>query len=120
MHRFQRASASELRNLLPDHINSTLMHDLETMIDWRDLLAHRYRLKKVVDDSQRQFAADTAGELIRVHSQFVDLTERITAKTDETMASLPSQDGQDDLREMFVSLARPILFGEPLPPPNAD
>jgi hypothetical protein len=33
-HRFQRASASELRKLLPADLDPDLLHDLEIMIKW--------------------------------------------------------------------------------------
>jgi hypothetical protein len=34
-HRFQRASASELRKLLPENFDPELMRDIEIMVKWR-------------------------------------------------------------------------------------
>jgi hypothetical protein len=41
-HRFERASAKELRNLLPDDFPDPLKSELDELIDIRNDLAHRY------------------------------------------------------------------------------
>lgn len=118
-HRFQRASASELRKLLPEDFDSELMRDIEIMIDWRDLLAHRYLLKKVVDEPDRRFAADTPAELLQVARQFADLNQRLNAELGETIEILPKGDTPKEVRDLFVSMARPLMFGEAWKPPKS-
>jgi hypothetical protein len=48
VHRFQKASASELRNMLPAGLDEQLLADIDALIKWRDRLAHRYLVEKMV------------------------------------------------------------------------
>ncbi len=46
-HVFQRASASELRNMLPADFDAALLAEIEELIPIRDRLAHRYLVEQL-------------------------------------------------------------------------
>jgi hypothetical protein len=112
VHRFQRASASELRKLLPEDFDPDLLPVIERLIESRDRLAHRYLLEKIVDRPNHRFAIGTPAELAALGSEFVEVTKHLAAKYEAIIASWPKGDVAEEVREYLESLARPVMCGE--------
>jgi hypothetical protein len=88
-HRFERASAKELRNLLPGDIPDPLRAELDALVDSRNDLAHRY-LRRTLEGAARP---DLREELQRVRAlgqRFVEAGEELLALMEEAVAERPS------------------------------
>jgi hypothetical protein len=113
VHAYQRASPSALRKELPDDFDVELMREIEGMIGWRDRLAHRYLIEKLLLGGEpMQFQPDTADELMRLGTGFMTLNTKLQAQLSTALADLPAPDAPDALRDLIKSLAQPIMRGE--------
>jgi hypothetical protein len=110
---YQKASASALRNDLPEDFDAELLKEIEGMIRWRDTLAHRYLVEKLLlDGGPNQFQPDTAEELMKLGTGFMTLTAKLQAKLATAVAELPEVEAPDALTDLIKGLARPIMLGE--------
>jgi hypothetical protein len=113
VHRYQRASPSELRSDLPDDFDSELLKEIQGMIGWRDRLAHRYLVEKLIlEGGPNLFDPGTPEELMKLGTGFMTLIAKLQAELSTAVAELPKADAPEALTEFIKSLARPILRGE--------
>jgi hypothetical protein len=77
-HRFERASANELRNHLPDDLPELLQAEIDELIEVRNDLAHRYL--------RRSLEGSSAVDLITEREHVKRLGERFAAAGDELLA----------------------------------
>jgi hypothetical protein len=77
-HRFERASANELRNLLPDELPELLREEIDRLIEIRNDLAHRY-LRRTLE------GGDTA-DLVEAREYVKGLGDRFAIAGDEILA----------------------------------
>jgi hypothetical protein len=118
LHIYQRASAAELRDKLPDDFDAELMADIELLIDLRDRLAHRYLLEKIVD--RTTFQPGTALELIGFGREFGRVEKVLRQRYEAVVASFSTDETPNRLAELVESLARPVMFGGPWTPPSSS
>jgi hypothetical protein len=115
-HVFQKASASELRNRLPDSLDSGLRRRIDTLIKWRDRLAHRYlveQLNRGVIAGPR-YKVEAFDELIDLGKHFQAATAEILEHTLRRLAELPKRDDvPEGFDEFMASLGRSLMLGEP-------
>ncbi len=77
-HRFERASANELRNLLPDDLPELLRAEIDELIEIRNDLAHRYL--------RRTLEGDDPADLVKEREHVKRLGERFAKTGDELLA----------------------------------
>lgn len=75
-HRFQRASASELRKLLPPSLQETLGAEIDELLPTRNMLAHRYMRQVFISGVQADHQARTR-ELKAPGQRFADAADRL-------------------------------------------
>lgn len=111
-HRFERASAKELRNLLPDDFPDPLKSELDELIDIRNDLAHRY-LRRTL---QGTTPPDLKHELQTVKAlgeRFAEAGETLLALMEKASAKRPPN--LSDLQfEALLRLGRAAAEGVPL------
>jgi hypothetical protein len=112
-HVFQRASASELRNRLPADFDPGLRRQIDTLIERRDRLAHRYlveRLNLGVMAGPR-YKVEAFGELIELGKQFQAATGEILERALARLAELPKAgDVPGGFDEFMASLGRSLML----------
>ncbi len=120
IHHFQKASASELRKMLPPELDPDLAAEIDALIKWRDRLAHRYLIEKgVLGDGELRFKPGVLAELLRVSGQFDATGKKLNDLLASTITSWPRDEIMSpDAVEVFVSIVRPLMFGEPWQPPQ--
>ncbi|HEV2974522.1 MAG TPA: hypothetical protein VGX69_05940 [Solirubrobacteraceae bacterium] len=118
-HAFQKASAAELRKMLPAGLDPDLVAEIDGLIKWRGRLAHRYLIEKMVlGAGGLSFKPGVPVELLRVSQQFAATGKKVTDLLQSTIASWPQlEDTPPEVIAMFSSFARPLMFGEPWEPP---
>lgn len=111
---FHKASARQLRNRLPEDFDPELFAEIETLIAWRDRLAHRYLLEhmRLGAGPGPRLKPEAFGELLDLSKHFqataLKLNERMLAR----LAEFPESDAPDGVRDVFVGLARAMMLGE--------
>jgi hypothetical protein len=111
-HRFERASAKELQNLLPGDIPEPLRAELDALVDARNDLAHRY-LQRTLGSASRP---DLRGELQTVRAlgqRFVEAGAKLLALMEEAVAERPPN-LSDVQFEALQRLGRAAAEGVPL------
>ncbi len=100
-HRFERASANELRNLLPDDLPELLRPEIDELIETRNDLAHRY-LRRTLEGGE-------PADLVKVREDVKRLGERFGKVGDELrdLMELAVADRPPNVSEtQFVALQR--------------
>jgi hypothetical protein len=112
LHRHQRASASELRKMLPDDFDQELKSEIDALIKWRDLLAHRYLVWRIGGNCGGSDWSSIE-ELLTVAKDFVAVTRRLQDAFDIASAGWPECETSSAVREFTANLTQPIMFGNP-------
>ncbi len=112
-HMFQKASVSELRNMLPDDFDPELFAEIEALIPIRTRVAHRYLLECLAHRDQDPLGARATAELATHSNQFRDVTGRLDAAQAALMATLPTPDAPSELRELIEQIVTPTMKGTP-------
>lgn len=110
-HRFERASAKELQNLLPDELPARLRSDLDDLIDARNDLAHRY-LRRTLEPA----SPDLRHELQAVQTlgqRFVAAGDELLALMEQSVADRPAN-LTDAQHEALQRLGRAAAAGASL------
>lgn len=120
-HLLQKASASELRNLLRDKaesdvITDELLTEISDLIRWRDFLAHRYLRSRVMQDGGMRPTPQQAVELFKLGQSFSESSTRVGNATATILGSIPPpKDVPDGVREVLERMAMDIAQAQPLP-----
>jgi hypothetical protein len=122
IHAYQHATASELRQKLPEGFDPALVEEIEEATEYRDLLAHRFLIARLAPGGQGGegiFKRGTITQLVRLGEGFDALIAKLLAAQTAATDSLPKADNAPAwLRDFFGSMARPIMFGERFEPPG--
>jgi hypothetical protein len=87
-HRFDRASAKELKNLLPEDIPEPLRSELDELVDARNDLAHRY-LRRTLDGRVQPDLRSELQALQNLGQRFFNTSEKLVALMDQAVAERP-------------------------------
>jgi hypothetical protein len=121
MEAYERAPAGELRKNLPEQFDPELMGEIESLIEWRERLSHRYLMEKLnLGDRLDRFQPGTADELVRVGIAFRTTWSRLNEEIGSRTEALPEADAPDWLRRFVAGLAGPSIFGERMAVPELD
>jgi hypothetical protein len=114
----QRSSAKALLNKLPRDFDPDLRDEIGRMIEWRDRLAHRYLVERIVHDTTRphRFQPGTAEELMRLGKDFATLAGKLKVRLDAAVAELPEADSPEGFREFIEGWVQAAMSGEPWEP----
>jgi hypothetical protein len=111
-HRFERASAKELRDLLPGDLPEPLESELDSLISARNDLAHRY-VRRVLAQSAIDFRREI--QTVRALGQrFSDAGNQLTSLMEQAAASRPPN-LSDIQYEALQKLGRAAAAGTSLP-----
>jgi hypothetical protein len=111
-HRFERASAKELQELLPHDLPKPLRAELDDLVDARNDLAHRY-LRRALQGSAR---VDLRKEHLAVKAlgeRFVNAGEKLQVLMEQSVAERPPN-LSDAQFEALQRLGRAAAEGVPL------
>jgi hypothetical protein len=115
-HAFQKASASELRKMLPEGFDPQLTAEIEQLVDKRDALAHRYLNARLAHDrkpAEGVFKRGTLDQLIELAVDFAAITQKLTEVRTALAVSLPKDENRPDwLRDFYAELAPRVMFGK--------
>jgi hypothetical protein len=115
-HMFQKASASELRKMLPEGFDARLTAEIEQLVEKRDELAHRYlnaRLAHGRKPAEGVFKRRTLDQLVEVSADFAAITQKLIDVRTALAESLPEDENRPDwLREFYAELAPRVMFGK--------
>jgi hypothetical protein len=101
-HRFGRATAGELRNMLPDDIDSWLVTELEELTPIRNDLAHTYLVRRMLIQAPDADYRSQLGELRELAGRFNRAAEKLDAIAEQKSAGKP--EGLSD--EQYATLQR--------------
>jgi hypothetical protein len=87
-HRFERASARELQNLLPDELPARLRSDLDDLIDARNDLAHRY-LRRTLEPASPNLRHELQA-VQALGQRFVAAGDELLALMEQSVADRPA------------------------------
>ncbi len=120
IHVFQRASASELRKMLPVDFDAALLAEIEELIPIRDRLAHRYLVEQLTSEvgSPQGLNPQATFELAALSTRFHEATGRLIAAVRAAMLSMHSPYAPPEVRELLQQFALPMIFGERWQPPS--
>jgi len=120
MEAYQRSPA-ELRKHLPEQFDPELMGEIESLIEWRERLAHHYLIEKLnLGDSPERFQPGTADELVRVGIAFRTGWGQMNGEIGFRTEALPEADAPRWLRQFVADLVDPMIFGERAAVPELD
>jgi hypothetical protein len=106
-HAFQRATAKELRGLLPADFDPALVAEIEALIPVRDRLAHRYLVERLGNDSSPRRQGEARAELDAMGNRFHAVSQ--------TMASRPRARVPPEFTSLLLQRLPSLVFGE-IPP----
>lgn len=111
-HRFERASAKELKNLLPDDVPEPLRSELDELVRARNDLAHRY-LRRTLGGAARPDLQSELQAVKALGQRFVDTGEKLLVLMEQAVAERPPNlsDAQYDALQR---LGREAAEGVPL------
>jgi|GEM_PF-5431252 hypothetical protein len=117
---YQRAPA-ELRKNLPEQFDPELMGEIESLMEWRERLSHRYLMDNLdLGDSRDRFQPGTADELVRVGIAFRTAWGQMNGEIGFRTEALPEADAPAWLRGFVAGLPDPGIFGERMAVPELD
>jgi hypothetical protein len=115
---FQRASAKALRKRLPEDFDPEMASEIETLIAWRDRLAHRY-LAENARPGTPHFKPELLVELWDVSKAFQEMTAKLHELVVARVAEMPKSDVPNGVGEVIDALMRTIVLGEEFNPESA-
>jgi hypothetical protein len=111
-HRFERASAKELRNLLPEDFPDPLESELDELIDIRNDLAHRYLRRTMQGTTPPDFRQELQ-TVKALGGRFAEAGEKLLVLMQEASAKRPPN-LSDVQFEALQRLGRAAAEGVPL------
>jgi hypothetical protein len=87
-HRFERASANELRDLLPDDLPELLREEIDQLIDIRNDLAHRY-LRRTLEGGDRADLVNEREHVKGLGERFAKAGDELAALMERSVANRP-------------------------------
>jgi hypothetical protein len=125
LHRFHKATPAELVRMLNGAVDDTLLADIESLIDWRNYLAHSYLVARLTystarTDQPTALVPDVAHvlELMQLAMAYRDVTARISAAAADLAGawrqSRPEKSDQPDVvSEVLSGWTRTLVYDEP-------
>jgi hypothetical protein len=116
VHAMSRATASELRNSVADRLDDELLAEVSRLIEWRDVLAHRYlRERARPTGASLRFARGTVRELADLKADFAEAGEHLEELIDASMAeaSLEGDALSADLARLITGVGSQVLSADP-------
>jgi hypothetical protein len=111
-HRFERASAKELQQLLPDDLPERLRAEIDELVGARNDLAHRY-LRRALEAAATPDWSTEAQAVQRLGQRFLDAGEWLLRLMEEAVREHPSN-LSDAQFEAIQSLGRAAASGASL------
>lgn len=111
---FQRATARQLRALLPE-IDPQLLAALESLFAQRDRLAHRFLVEATILDrgDGPRLRPAAIGELIELTQRFQATALELHARAAARIPELPIEgDVPEGVEEAFEDIARAMMLGD--------